>query len=105
MNEIDLDQTFPREILAGLKRALDEDIGSGDVTTNSIVPADAMLRGQIVEKQAGIVAGLDVAEKVLLLLDDQINFVANAAEGSYAANGSVLAGVSGSARALLTGER
>ncbi len=50
------------EILNCLKRALEEDIGTGDLTTNSIVPADAALRGQIIAKQAGIVAGLDIAE-------------------------------------------
>ncbi len=94
-----------REILNCLKRALEEDIGSGDVTTNSIVPADATLRGQIIAKQAGIVAGLDMAEAVLLLLSGEISFRLNTIEGSQVERCSVLADVSGSARALLTGER
>lgn len=62
------------EVLDCLKRALAEDIGSGDVTTNSIVPVGATLSRQIVAKQDGIVAGLDVAQGVLLLLNDHINF-------------------------------
>jgi nicotinate-nucleotide pyrophosphorylase (carboxylating) len=93
------------EILATLKRALEEDIGPGDVTTNSILPLDASLRCQIIAKQEGIVAGLDVAQSVLLLLNDQISFRAAVAEGSRVAESSVVAFVSGSARALLTGER
>ena len=93
------------EILSSLKRALDEDIGAGDVTTDSIVPADMRLRGQIVAKQEGVVAGLDVARNVLLLLNDQISFTANVAEGAQVGRGLVLAELSGAARALLTGER
>jgi len=97
--------TLQDEILASLKRALDEDIGAGDVTTNSIVAPDAALHCQIVAKQEGIVAGLDLAQGVLLLLNDEINFSAAVPEGSGVEKGSVLAHVSGSARALLTGER
>ncbi len=93
------------EILACLKRALEEDIGTGDVTTNSIVPADAALRGQIIAKQAGIVAGLDIAEAVLLLLSGQINFRFNMIEGSEVDRSAIMADVSGPARALLAGER
>jgi nicotinate-nucleotide pyrophosphorylase (carboxylating) len=94
-----------REILNCLKRALEEDIGPGDITTNSIVAADAVLHGQIIAKQAGIVAGLDIAEAVLLLLSSEISFRLNSSEGSQVERCSVLADVSGPARALLTGER
>jgi nicotinate-nucleotide pyrophosphorylase (carboxylating) len=93
------------EILDCLKRALDEDIGSGDATTNVIVAAEANLRGQIVAKQDGVIAGLDVAREVLHILHERIRFDANAEEGSRVARGAVLADLSGSARALLTGER
>ncbi|MBA3354622.1 MAG: carboxylating nicotinate-nucleotide diphosphorylase [Pyrinomonadaceae bacterium] len=97
--------TLPSEIVECLKRALAEDIGPGDVTTNSIVPANAILRGRILAKDAGIVAGLDLARGVFLLLEDQISFVPGVAEGAQVTNGTVLANISGSARALLTGER
>jgi nicotinate-nucleotide pyrophosphorylase (carboxylating) len=88
-----------------LKRALEEDIGNGDVTTDSIVSIGAVLRGQIVAKQDGIIAGLDVARNVLHLLNDQISFKPNVQEGSRVAKGVLLAAVSGDARSLLTGER
>ena len=98
-------ETFPEEIIASLQRALDEDVGSGDATTNNIVSADAALQAQIIAKQDGVVAGLDVAKKVFLLLDDQVRFSAHISEGSAVENGSVIADVKGPARALLTGER
>jgi nicotinate-nucleotide pyrophosphorylase (carboxylating) len=88
-----------------IKIALEEDIGTGDVTTNTIVPVHATLRGRIVAKQDGIVAGLDVAKQVFLTLDDQVNFVAKTQDGSRVTRRDVLAEVEGPARALLTGER
>jgi nicotinate-nucleotide pyrophosphorylase (carboxylating) len=94
-----------REIVDSLKRALDEDIGRGDATTNSIVPADASLVGQIVAKQDGVVAGLEVAEEVFLILDERVEFTANVEEGAFVTRGAVIADLTGPARALLTGER
>ena len=96
---------LPVEISHCIKRALEEDIGTGDVTTDTIVPADASLRGRIVAKQDGVVAGLFVAEQVLLALSDRIKFVANVLDGARVSRGTVLADVEGPARALLTGER
>src|SRR4030042_169169 len=98
-------KTVPDEIIASIRRALEEDIGTGDVTTNSIVPADAMMRGQIIAKQSGIVAGLDVAEACFGLVDPRIAFAVEVAEGEHVQDHQLLATVSGPARALLTGER
>lgn len=86
-------------------RALEEDIGPGDVTTNTIVPEGASLRGRIVAKQDGVVAGIEVAKQVLLTLSQEITFVAEVQEGEKVARGTVVANLDGSARALLTGER
>jgi nicotinate-nucleotide pyrophosphorylase (carboxylating) len=88
-----------------IQRALKEDIGTGDVTTDTIVPADATLRGRIVAKQDGVVAGLDVAKEVFLTLNKSVQFLAKAEDGSRVTRRDVLAEVEGSARALLTGER
>ncbi|HKO45542.1 MAG TPA: carboxylating nicotinate-nucleotide diphosphorylase [Pyrinomonadaceae bacterium] len=98
-------EPLSHEILACLRHALDEDVGAGDATTNSIVPEDATLNAQIIAKQEGVVAGLDVAQKVFLLLDDRVSFLAHVTEGSTVTSGTVLADISGPARALLTGER
>ena len=95
----------PLDISQYILRALEEDIGSGDVTTNSIVPAGASLRGRIIAKQGGIVAGLVVAYEVFRTLDQKVNFDAKVEDGSRVTKATVLAELSGDARALLTGER
>ncbi len=100
-NETDL----PREILATVRSALAEDIGNGDATTNSIVPPEATMRGQIIAKQEGVIAGLDVAQAVYRMVDTRVDFKPRAAEGSRVTNRQVLALVTGRARSLLTAER
>jgi len=92
-------------ILDAIRRALAEDIGPGDVTTDWIVPPDAAMKGQVIAKQAGVAAGLDVAQAVYTTLDERVRFEACVPEGANVANRQVLARVSGPARALLTGER
>lgn len=94
-----------RDISQCIKRALEEDIGAGDATTDSIVPAATTLRGRIVAKQDGVVAGLTVASEVFRALNPQITFDAKVEDGSRVTKGAVLADISGDARALLTGER
>lgn len=96
---------LPGEIIEAIHLALAEDIGAGDVTTNSIVPPDALMEGQIIAKQSGVVAGLDVARAVCLLVDERVNFTPQAAEGAQVNNRQVLARVHGPARSLLTAER
>ena len=93
------------DIIASIKRALEEDIGDGDVTTNGIVPLEATLRGNIVAKQSGVIAGLAVAEAVFHELDEQVTFRSMATEGSVVLSRTTIAELAGSARALLTGER
>ncbi len=96
---------MPPGILACIQRALEEDIGPGDVTTNSIVPAEAIMSGHIIAKEGGIVAGLDVAQATFLLLDPRVRFLPLVGEGERVADRQELAHVSGPARALLTAER
>lgn len=93
------------EILDDIRRALDEDVGSGDATTNSIVPTSARAKVQIVAKQSGVIAGLNIARTVFLQLDEQIAFTPRVGDGSAVSQGQVIVEVYGSARALLTGER
>jgi nicotinate-nucleotide pyrophosphorylase (carboxylating) len=93
------------EILAVIRAALAEDIGPGDATTNSIVPPEATMRGQIIAKQAGVIAGLDVAQAVYQMVDAQVDFRPQVDEGVHVANRQVLALVSGRTRSLLTAER
>jgi nicotinate-nucleotide pyrophosphorylase (carboxylating) len=93
------------EIIVSIQRALEEDIGTGDVTTNNIVPADATMSGQIIAKQNGTIAGLDVAKACFSFIDSHIAFAALVDEGEDVQNRRLLATISGPARALLTAER
>ncbi len=96
---------LPDAITAAIRRALDEDIGSGDATTGSIVPTGATMRGRFIAKQSGVVAGLDVAEAAYRLLDERVEFVRVVDEGARVQDREILATVAGSARTLLTAER
>lgn len=104
-NSIPDNTPLPHEIIDSIRQALTEDIGPGDVTTNSIVPEDAVMKGQIIAKQAGTVAGLDVARTVYQMMDERVDFEACAQEGARVENRQLLARVTGPARALLTAER
>ena len=99
--------TLSPEIIACIQRALAEDIGPGDATTDGIVPAHALSSGQIIAKQPGIVAGLDVAAAAFRLVepDGRIVFTPLVAEGAAVTNRQPLADVAGPARGLLTAER
>jgi nicotinate-nucleotide pyrophosphorylase (carboxylating) len=100
-----MNSVLPPKISDCIKCALAEDIGTGDVTTNTIVPARASLRGRIIAKQDGVVAGLSVAKLVFHSLNERITFVAKQQDGTSVTRGMVLAELEGPARALLTGER
>ena len=100
-----MNSELPLEIVQCIKRALEEDIGTGDVTTDTIVPAGASLRGRIVAKQGGVVAGLYIAKQVMLALSERVTFESKVEDGSRVTRRTVLADVDGPARALLTGER
>ena len=100
-----LNKTLPLDIIESIRRALVEDIGSGDVTTDSIIPAEAEMRGQIIAKQAGVMAGLDIAMAVYQTVDPLVVFQSRVEEGLHVENRQVLALVSGRTRSLLTAER
>jgi len=87
-----------------VSRALAEDVGDCDVTTNATVPEDAPARATITQKAPGVVYGLDVAEEVFRELDPNVVFERLVSEGLWREEGSV-ARVEGLARAILTGER
>ena len=87
-----------------VRRALEEDIGSGDVTTQATVPAGMRTRARIAQKQPGVLFGLDPAQLAFALLDPDARFARLAAEGTWRDGGPVLE-VEGDAAALLAAER
>ncbi len=87
-----------------MSRALAEDVGDGDVTTDATVPAGARARGTITQKQPGVIYGLQAAETAFRLLDPAVTCERRVQEGEWREGGEVLV-LAGLARALLTGER
>ena len=88
-----------------LLSALQEDIGTGDITTECCVPETEQSRAVFRCKQAGVVCGLDVAKRVFALLDDKVVFTATVAEGTPVQVGDIVATISGPSRSILSGER
>jgi nicotinate-nucleotide pyrophosphorylase (carboxylating) len=92
-------------IRAIVSRALDEDIGDGDVTTECTVRHDTRLHGEFIAKQRGVIAGLKVALLALALIDERAQMSQLVADGDRVEPGQVIATVEGAGRALLSGER
>ena len=88
-----------------LDLALAEDVGSGDVTTNSLVPEHGRATGRFVAWEELVVCGLPVLEAVYGRLSGGVTVTRQTDEGGKAAAGQTIAAVSGPARAILTGER
>lgn len=93
------------EITAIVRHALEEDLGSGDVTTECIVPTELWLSGCLVAREAGVIAGLEIACLVFTQLDERVQFEMLVMDGEAVKPMQELARVSGPGRALLTGER
>jgi len=93
------------EILQIIRRALDEDIGPGDVTSQWTLPAELELEGKLLAKADGVVAGLAVAAAVFHLVDERVRFISLCQDGQRVRAGDVLAVVQGPARAVLGAER
>jgi nicotinate-nucleotide pyrophosphorylase (carboxylating) len=87
-----------------VSRAIEEDVGTGDVTTLATVPADAHARATISQMQPGAVYGLDALEEVFRQLDPTVRVTRLVEEGAWRESGDVVR-IEGPTRALLTGER
>lgn len=86
-------------------QALQEDITSEDVTTNAILPKDCQGEAELLCKQDGIIAGLDVFARAFTLLDDKVWFEFFTKDGDEVHKGQKLAKVVGSMQAILSAER
>ncbi len=88
-----------------IMQALEEDITSEDISTNAVMPEYQKGQVELICKQDGIVAGLNVFCRVFELLDDTVAFDMRAKDGDFVKNGDLMAVVTGDIRALLSGER
>ncbi len=86
-------------------QALQEDITSEDITTNSVMPEYRLGEVDLICKQDGVLAGIEVFKRVFELLDDKTTFDMQAKDGDEVKNGQYLGKVTGDIRVLLEGER
>ena len=88
-----------------IKNALEEDLGWGDVTTDSTIPETAVIKGNFIAKSEGVVCGIEVCRRVFEIVDEGILFQAFMKDGQRAAKGDTIASIDGNARSILKGER
>ena len=88
-----------------IARSLKEDIGTGDITTLSTIPAEKTITGRFIAKENGVLCGMDVAKAVFRFIDPAITLNNMKSDGEKIEKGEVIATVEGNARNILTGER
>ncbi len=86
-------------------QALREDITSEDITTNSVMPEYQLGEVELICKQDGVLAGLEIFKRVFELLDDKTEFEMQAKDGDKVTNGQLIGKIRGDIRVLLEGER
>jgi len=92
-------------IIEIIKKALDEDIQVGDITTQAIIPDSVFGKGKFLVKADGIIAGLNVAGSVFQILDKDVEFKLIIPDGEKVKAQNIVAEVEGKASTILTGER
>ena len=93
------------EIEGLVRRAIAEDVGSGDATTTAIVPAGTPAKAHVIARQALVCAGLPIAENVYRALDLKMRVGCLHKDGAFVEPGAELIEIAGEAQAILTGER
>lgn len=88
-----------------IEMALAEDIGPGDLTSNTIIDEPRKAKAIFVVKENGIIAGLPLIKTLFKVLDKKIRFAEETKDGKKVKKGQVVARLSGNARAILAGER
>ncbi len=88
-----------------IKDALAEDIGEGDITTKAIVQDNLMGTGEFLVKQEGVIAGLEVVDMLLKIVDPKLSFERKVSDGEKVSAGKIIAKIKGSAASMLTAER
>ncbi|MGA7843027.1 MAG: carboxylating nicotinate-nucleotide diphosphorylase [Dehalococcoidales bacterium] len=85
--------------------ALEEDIGGGDITSESLIPADLRAKTTLLAKGDGVLAGIDLAKLVFIKVDPELKFKVLLKDGTVLHSGDIIATVTANARSLLKAER
>lgn len=98
------DPQLTQQIRIDVERALQEDIGSGDITA-ALIPASQTSQASIISREAGVICGTDWVNSVFLALDNNCQIKWHYQDGASITANTTLCEISGNARALLSGER
>jgi nicotinate-nucleotide pyrophosphorylase (carboxylating) len=100
MKKLDIEKAMPL-----IRMAIDEDLGSGDVTSELLFKADALARANVISREEIVVSGMDVAAAILKCYDEKLKFKALVNDGESAHVGCRLATIQGPLRSMLSAER
>jgi len=100
-----IDGKYNYEVRQLIHAWLAEDIGNGDITTETTIPKDSVSKAIIHVKEDGIIAGIPVARLVFEVVDPALTFTAVVQDGQQLKKGTVIIEVEGNTRSILTGER
>ena len=101
----DTENGLGRAIDSIIRRALEEDVGSGDVTSMATVEASVSATARFLAKEAGVLSGTNPASRVFELVNEDLHVDWLRRDGEELSKGEIIGRVSGSARAILAGER
>lgn len=96
---------YDYEVKQLIRSWLAEDIGSGDITTETTIPKDSVSKAIIHVKEDGVIAGIPIARLVFEVVDASLQFTALVQDGDHLKKGTIIIEVEGNTRSILTGER
>jgi len=96
---------FKEELRQFISGALEEDIGSGDITTLATIPADTVIKAEMKARENMVIAGIDIAAKIIATVDSAIKVDILVRDGVQITAGNVIMRLDGNARNILTAER
>ena len=85
--------------------ALKEDLGQGDITSNTLIPCDLQGKASILIKEQGVIAGVEIAKRVFVKVDRSLKTQIEINDGTRVKPGDVAMHISGNVRSILSGER
>jgi len=88
-----------------IRKALAEDVGCGDITSQMVLPANKTAKAKVIAGENFLACGINVAEKVFRTVDNRIKIIKKTSDGKYVKKGSVLIEIIGPAKSILTAER
>ena len=100
-----ISSAIPPSVVESIRRALEEDIGSGDITTSLLIPEEDVSKARFIAKDTFILAGIPFAQEVFHILHPSIEWTSFFTDGDKIVKGDVIAELSGKTRIILTGER